>query len=142
MITVTLTSWDVPFAHIVDEVKTFSSEAEALNYVNAASAAWWRKNNGERCVAEGGGAKIGFNEVTEYSTVDSLLDTPHYTLWGGENGFQAFINKDAYWQLHAAYYKREYTDKGEPLPGYLRVAMGEDVSKIIAELKEFFKPRN
>jgi len=37
MITVTLTSWDVPFAHIVDEVKTFSSEAEALNYVNAAS---------------------------------------------------------------------------------------------------------
>jgi len=144
-ITVTLTSWQVPFSQIVDETKAFDSADEALDFINAASKAWWNTYDGDGCARSNDGiytAQINFNVVNEYKAITSLLDGAHYSLWGGENGFQALIDKESYWQLHAAHYKREYDDKGIPRPGYLRVAMGEDVSAVIAELQQFYKPHN
>jgi len=46
-------------------------------------------------------------------------------LWGGEQQFHAMLDKATYARLNEAHYKREFTDKGQELPGYLQVAKAQ-----------------
>lgn len=82
-------------------------------------------------------------DPTGYSPIQELgFDAAHYKLWGGENGFSAILDKATNKRLHDQHYKREFTDKGIPLPGYLRIAMGGDVSQEMAELENYYsKPK-
>lgn len=141
-ITVILTEHKVPFDQMVTDVATFATDAEALDYINAASQKWWIENDGDRCIAEVHAAELGGEEITEYTPIEELgYDTPMYMLWDGESLFHAMLDANSYWRLHEAHYKREYDDKGEKRPGYLRVAMGEDVTDELKELYDFYGKR-
>lgn len=122
-ITMVLTSWVVPYSSVVNSIDTFegeNAEAQAVAHYNTALAKWWQQNNGDACAATG--EKNGLTlEAVEFEPIESLRALPAcpVMLWGGEHGFQAFIDAESYALLDEAYYKREYDDQGLTRPGYL-----------------------
>ena len=128
-IKVTITSWRVPFDQIVHGTHEFEDEQSALKFINAMSKAWWDDNNG-----------ASDEEAEDYEPIERLAyDHARYELWGGENGFHAMLDQESYDRLLDAHYKREWDDKGMKRPGYLRAAMGEDVSKEIEEVFDWYQ---
>jgi hypothetical protein len=115
-IKVIITDWQVPFDQVVRDIRTFDTEVAAVAFINAESLKWWQANEGDRCVAE-------MPNTEPYQPIVELgYQSAQYELWGGEQGFHAMLTHSTYAKLNAAHYKREFTDKGQPLPGYLQVA--------------------
>lgn len=135
-ITVVITTWQVPFDQTVNGVFEFEDVVSATAAINAASLKWWHENDGDRAVADNGDSP--------YEPINELgYDFARIELWGGENGFHAMLDSDSAARLLEQHYKREYDDKGITRPGYMRAAMGEDVSADIAELEAFYnKPKH
>jgi hypothetical protein len=109
-ITVVITTWQVPFDQVVRAIKTFTNEAEALEFINGESKKWWDGVNGDT-------NQTGYEPIKELG-----YDGAHYALWGGECGFHAMLDHASYARLHEAHYKRNYDDQGCQRPGYLQVA--------------------
>lgn len=108
--TVFITTWVVPFAHVVKAVQQFESDADAVRFINQEAAKWWAENEGDRCVAEGS------NDGHELLAADTVLEACVTTmLWGGEVGFVPMVMAEEYAAMHQA----SYAQKGQPLPGYL-----------------------
>lgn len=131
-ITVVITTWQVPFDQMVKGVFEFDDVQAATSFINDASSKWWKKHHGDRSVKEGHTAEF-YKPIAELG-----YDIPRYELWGGETAFHAMLDEASAWRLHEAHYKREYDDKGISRPGYLRVAMGENVDKELAEIAAFY----
>jgi len=138
-ITVVIATYQVPFSKVVKAIKTFENDADALAYINAESAKWYEENEGERYLREMPDDDNDF----PYAPITELgYDVAEFHLWGGEQGFEAILDEASQHRLHEAYYKREYDDKGMKRPGYLRVAMGEDVTAELEELYKFYGNKN
>lgn len=136
-IIIVITTWQVPFEQMVQKIHSETNEQEALNFINTESKKWWDANEGDRCVEneldENGHSYSPYEPIKELG-----YDQARYELWGGESGFHAMLDNESWWRLHEAHYKHEYDDKGLKRPGYLRVAMGEDVSAEIAEIEAVY----
>lgn len=119
MITVVVTDWAVPFDQVVRGVHQFDNEASTVAFINAASLAWWQANNGDKCRAE-------YPDTEPYEPITELgYENARYELWGGEAGWHAMLDHATYAALNEAHYKRNYTDKGLDLPGYLIAAKAQ-----------------
>lgn len=116
MITVVITTWQVPFDQTVKAVMTFTGEGEALAYVNQQSAQWWADIDGARSMLECGDDDNDwpYEPITELG-----YDAAHYHAWGGECGFHAMLDDVSYAKLHEAHYAREFDAQGLERPGYL-----------------------
>jgi hypothetical protein len=113
MITVIITTWQVPFDQVVHGTYQFSTDAAALRFINETSAQWWNAHDGDRSVREG-------HTEQPYEPIAELgYNVARYELWGGESGFHAMLDEGSYARLHEAHYAREYDAKGEERPGYL-----------------------
>lgn len=124
IITVVISTWQVPFDQIVRDVVQFGGDTaakDALDFINAKSAAWWAEHEGDRSVAER--AEYGTPESwggTGYEPIAELgYDQARYELWGGEAGFHAMIDHASYARLCEEHYAREFDAKGLTRPGYL-----------------------
>ena len=139
-IIIAITTWQVPFEQTVQKIHSVTSEKEAVDFINAESKKWWNANEGDRWVEQSMLEDI--QDVTHcipYQPIEELgYEHARYELWGGEVGFHAMLDNESWWRLHEAHYKREFDDKGLKRPGYLRVAMGEDVSTEIAEIEAVY----
>ena len=115
-ITVVITDWCVPFDQVVRHIERFDTEAKALAYINAKSLEWWQANDGDRC-------RVEYPKTEPYEPITELgYNQARYELWGGEQGFHAMLDHATYARLNEAHYKREFTNKGLALPGYLQVS--------------------
>ena len=113
VITVVISTWQVPFDQVVQGIHHFVDPKAALDFINEQSANWWAEQEGNRSVAEGH-TDSGYEPVAELG-----YNHARYELWGGEAGFHAMIDNESYARLHEERYKREYDDKGLTRPGYL-----------------------
>lgn len=136
MITVVITTYTVPFAKVVKSIVTFGGDdavKTATAFINEEAAKWLNETIGGRNPSEAMMEAWSYDPITELG-----YDRAEYQLWEGEVGFEAILDEASQKALHDAHYKREFTDKGLPLPGYLRAAMGEDVTAEIAEVHAFY----
>lgn len=141
-VTVVVTTWQVPFAQVVKEIKTFDQDAEALAFINAEGKKWWDENDGDRWVEESNVASsAGKSDGSDkpWEPINELgYDWGKWEIWDGEAGFHAMLDEASETRLHEEHYKREYDDKGRSRPGYLRNAYGEDTSQEIAEVQAYY----
>ena len=115
MITVVITEWFVPFNQTVTAIRRCKTDKEALSFINKSARKWFNAHEGKRAVKEKAGE--AFKPIKELG-----YDEASWELWDGEEGFHAFLDSKTEARLHHAHYKREFTDKGEELPGYLQTA--------------------
>lgn len=132
-ITVVITTWQVPFAQVVRDIKQFEIPADAMSFINDASKEWYDEHNGAKSNLE-----ITDNDFP-YTPIKELgYDNAQYHLWGGECGFHAMLDVQSAAILHEAYYKKRFDDQGLTRPGYLincYVAEGPDGEHAIGEAK-------
>lgn len=123
VITVVISTWQVPFDQVVKCVHTFAgtnAAKQALDLINEESAKWWAENDGDRSVAEGHTDPNRAGETEGYEPITELgYNHARYELWGGEAGFHAMLDETSYAQLCEEHYVREYDAKGKTRPGYL-----------------------
>src|SRR5882672_1796116 len=100
-IVVVFTSWRVPFAQVVDQVKTFTygddegwqqAKQAALEMINKEAKKWWDESDGDRWVEENP-TNNSFEPVTELGQ-----QRAKYELWDGETGFDALIDTESWWK--------------------------------------------
>ena len=136
MITVVIVTYQVPLTKVVKSIASFSGDnavKNATDFINEEATKWLKETIG------GGNPNAAKMEDYSYDPITELgYDVAEYQLWEGECGFEAILDEVSQKALDAAHYKREFTDKGLPLPGYLRAAMGEDVTDEVAEVHAFY----
>lgn len=103
-ITVVISTWQVPFDQVVEGIFHFSTTQAALNFINGRAEKWWVVHNPNEQFPPC--EELGYGGTTWNSE-------------SGEAGFQAMLDKEDYAELHEAYYKREFDDKGLTRPRYL-----------------------
>ena len=125
MITVVITTWVIPFEQVVRDIQKFETPGAALDFINAKGKEWWDENNGDQYITENPDCE----DTIPYEPIAILgYDTPKYNI-AGEREFHALLDAESEAELHEAYYKVKYDDKGLTRPGYLincYVAEGPD----------------